>query len=149
LKKVSIKKIPESFCKGKKFALLTTKFDLRHYFQYFFIIIYSTTLIDSFVDYSCDRPLFKLPIWFQLSQCQTNTKSDNFRPLDQGFQTLGTSKPMHILVLLTLGGAQLDKNLIGWGGGRNVEFHYYDWSFYSQRRNCLLSSSLLRQKSDF
>ncbi len=58
-------------------------------------------------------------------------------------------KPMHILVLLTLGGAQLDKNLIGWGGGRNVEFHYYDWSFYSQRRNCLLSSSLLRQKSDF
>ncbi len=36
-----------------------------------------------------------------------------------------------------------------WGGGRNVEFHYYDWSFFLQRQNCLLSSSLLRQKSDF
>ncbi len=30
------------------------------------------------------------------------------------------------------------------GGGRNVEFHYYDWSFFSQRQKCLFSSSLLR-----
>ena len=35
------------------------------------------------------------------------------------------------------------------GGGRNVEFHYYDWPFISEHRKCLLSSSLLRQKSDF
>ena len=30
------------------------------------------------------------------------------------------------------------------GGGRNVEFHYYDWSFFSQCQKCLFSSSLLQ-----
>ena len=29
------------------------------------------------------------------------------------------------------------------GGGRNVEFHYYDWPFFSEHRKCLFSSSLL------
>ncbi len=33
------------------------------------------------------------------------------------------------------------------GGGRNVEFHYYDWPFISERRNCLFSSSLLRHQN--
>jgi hypothetical protein len=33
------------------------------------------------------------------------------------------------------------------GGGRNVEFHYYDWPFTSERRNCLFSSSLLRHQN--
>jgi len=35
------------------------------------------------------------------------------------------------------------------GGGRNVEFQNYDWPFFSERRNCLFSSSLLRQKKTF
>ena len=29
------------------------------------------------------------------------------------------------------------------GGGRNVEFHYYDWPFFSEHQKCLFSSSLL------
>ncbi len=33
------------------------------------------------------------------------------------------------------------------GRGRNVEFHYYDWPFISERRNCLFSSSLLRHQN--
>ena len=31
-------------------------------------------------------------------------------------------------------------------GGRNVEFHYYDRPFISERQNCLFSSSLLRHQ---
>jgi hypothetical protein len=30
------------------------------------------------------------------------------------------------------------------GGGRNVELQNYDWPFFSERRNCLFSLSLLR-----
>jgi hypothetical protein len=30
------------------------------------------------------------------------------------------------------------------GGGRNVEFHYYDWQFFSERRKWLLSWSQLQ-----
>jgi len=30
------------------------------------------------------------------------------------------------------------------GGGRNVEFHYYDWQFFSERWKWLLSWSQLR-----
>ena len=40
------------------------------------------------------------------------------------------------------------EHIIG-GGGRNVEFQNYDWPFFSERQNCLFSSSLLRQKKTF
>ncbi len=32
-------------------------------------------------------------------------------------------------------------------GGRNVKFHYYDRSFFSEHRNCLFSSSLLHHQN--
>jgi hypothetical protein len=32
-------------------------------------------------------------------------------------------------------------------GGRNVEFHYYDRPFFSERQNCLFSSSLIRHQN--
>ncbi len=35
-------------------------------------------------------------------------------------------------------------NLFYWGGGRNVEFHYYDRPFFSLHQKCLFISSLLQ-----
>ncbi len=35
-------------------------------------------------------------------------------------------------------------SLIFLGGGRNIEFHYYDWQLFSERQKCLLSWSLLQ-----
>ena len=35
------------------------------------------------------------------------------------------------------------------GGGQNVEFQNNDWPFFSERQNCLFSSSLVRQKKTF
>jgi hypothetical protein len=32
-------------------------------------------------------------------------------------------------------------------GGRNVKFHYYNWPFFSEHRNGLFSSSLLRHQN--
>ncbi len=47
-----------------------------------------------------------------------------------------------ILLVSKLAIDKLKHNI--WGGGQNVEFHYYDWRFFSERRKWLLSWSLLR-----
>ena len=39
---------------------------------------------------------------------------------------------------------ELNNHIIHLGGVRNVEFQNYDWPFFSERRNCLFSLSLLR-----
>jgi hypothetical protein len=42
-----------------------------------------------------------------------------------------------ILLVSKLAIDKLKHNI--WGGGQNVEFHYYDWRFFSERRKWLLS----------